>query len=207
MTTLTAIAIPVYSPITDANSSVGTRTPEPRKAYSRYIENVTFFVPIIIWHDNSPSFWALYGTEAAPAVEGRHLYGMEQSIVGSANPVQCPPYSIRTELLGISKSNVKVPVMTDKTTAFTPEQCFSFDRSVDETQLYDPIYISLERARALLALMQDNGQCLKQGFTVPHSVVMFNLDGIDASLAQVKGLLETQHDAQFDALKKAREAA
>ena len=204
---LTAIADPVYDLPTADVSAVGTRTPEPRKAYSRNNENVTFFVPIIIWHDQRPSFWGLYRTEAAQVVEGRHLFGTGRPVVGCARPVQCPPFSIRTELLGISKSNTKVLVMADKITAFMPEDCLVFDPSVDKTKLYDPVYLYIERARAILAMMQDNGQCLSEGFTIPHSVVMFNLDGIDASLTQLKKFIEIQHEAQFDALRKAEEVA
>ena len=187
---LTAIADPVYDLPTADVSAVGTLTPGPQKAYSRSIENVTFFVPIIIWHDQRPSFWVLYGTEAAQVVEGRHLSGMEQSIVGCERPVRCPPFSTLTELLGISKSNRKVLVMADKITAYMPEECFTFNQNVDKSKLYDPTYLLLNRALSSLALLQDNGQDVNEGFTVSHGTVVESLAGIQANLNQAIDLLE-----------------
>lgn len=125
----------------------------------------------------------------------------------SSNPSHAATILFRSIWCQLVLNQTQDTNMSDKITAYMPEDCFTFDPSVDKTKLYDPVYLYIERARAILAMMQDNGQCLSEGFTIPHSVVMFNLDGIDASLTQLKKFIEIQHAAQFDALRKAEEVA
>ena len=65
-------------------------------------------------------------------------------------------------------------------TAFMPEDCFAFNPNVDTSKLYDPIYIALQRAQALLSLIQRDGEDMAEGFTLPHSALMYAIDGVDA---------------------------
>lgn len=207
MTTLTANAYPVYNTPTGAKSPVGSRKPVNHKAFSRSIDNASFFMSVIIWHEGRPNLWVLYGAEPAQAGEGRHLCGTSKDVDGIANSLRYPPYSIRNEVVGNNKPTTKVLIMTEQVTAFLPEDCFAIAANVDPISFYDPIYLLLERVRASVSLMQDSGEDMREGFTVPHNVVMSSLGGIDAALAQVSQLLESQSDALFDAKRKAGEVA
>lgn len=207
MTTLTATASRVYNAPTGAKSPVGATTSVNQEAFSRSIDDVAFFMPVIIWHSGSPSLWVLFGAEPAQAGEGRHLLGTSKGVDGCGNSLRYPPYLITTGLLGNNKPTKKVLIMTEQVAAFLPEDCFALAANVDPTKLYDPIYLLLERARASVSLMQDSGEDLNEGFTVPHQVVMSSLGGIYADLAQVSQLLESQSDALFDATREAREAS
>ena len=86
--------------------------------------------------------------------------------------------------------------MTKKVTAFMPEDCYAFDPKVDTTKLYDPIYISLQRAASLIELLQDNGQDLTEGFTVPHNTVMSLLGSLETDITSAKKLMETWQISQ-----------
>ena len=97
----TTIRFVGYSVSTGAKSPVGSRKPVNQEAYSRFIENVTFFVPVIISYVKSSSLWALFRAEASQDVDGRHLLGTGQPVDGIANSIQYPPFSHRNELLGI----------------------------------------------------------------------------------------------------------
>ena len=77
-----------------------------------------------------------------------------------------------------------------KFTAFMPEDCFTFDKNVDKSKLYDPTYLLLSRALSSLSLLQDNGQDVNEGFTVSHGTVVESLAGIRANLNQAINLLE-----------------
>ena len=188
---LTAIADPVYDLPTADVSAVGTLSLLNHvKRTVALNENVTFFVPIIIWHNNSPYLWALRRTDTAKAVEGQHLYGTGKPVVGCERPVQCPPFSSLTEMLGNQKPNVKVSEMANQITAYLPEECFTFNQNVDKSKLYDPTYLLLNRALSSLALLQDNGQDVNEGFTVSHGTVVESLAGIQANLNQAIDLLE-----------------
>ena len=207
MITLTANAHPVYNPHIAAKSAIGTTTPVNQEAFSRSIDNASFFMPVIIWHEGRPNLWVLFGAEASQDVDGRHLLGTSKDVDGIANSLRYPPYSIRNDLVGNNKPTKKVLIMTEQVAAFLPEDCFAIAANVDPNSFYDPIYLLLERARASVSLMQDSGEDMREGFTVPHNVVMSSLGGIDAALAQVSQLLESQSDALFDAKRKAGEVA
>ena len=146
----------------------------------------------------APLFGCCIRAEASKVVEGGALVGMEQSLFRGVKLCAAPTIFASHRNVGYLKPT-KVQAMTDKKQAFVPESCFKIDPTVDQTKLYDPIYLALERAQALLSLMQTNGECLTEGFTVPHSVVMYSLDGIDASLSQAKTLIESQQVAQLQA--------
>ena len=171
-------------------TAVGTRTPVNQEAYSRLIVKSDFFVPEINGHSKNPELGVLYGTEAEQFVEGRHLLGMEQSIDGSANPVQRPPFSFRTDVEGIQYPPKKVITMTQKVTAYTPEDAFVFNQIVDKESLQDAVYTSLNRAQALLKLIQNEGADLEAGFTLPQSVILHALDGAEADIKQCLTLVD-----------------
>ena len=81
--------------------------------------------------------------------------------------------------------------MTDKVTAYMPEDCYAIRPEVDKTKLYDPIILTLERASALVCLMEDNGQDLEEGFTIGHSAIMHLLHGVSADLKAATHLMES----------------
>lgn len=190
MSSLIFLSVPSYSVLAGAKSSVGTRTPEHQEAFSRLNVNVAFFVPVIFADNQSLLLWGLVWAETVKAVEGHHLLGTRQLVDDSANLNQCPPYSIRTELLGIH-STKKVLVMKDKQKrAYTPEQCFTIDTSVDLSNPFDPIYTLLAGAQSLLAVLQENGADLTEGFSLNHSNVMNLLWLLDRQLEQGLRVLE-----------------
>ena len=138
----------------------------------------------------APLFGCCIRAEASKVAEGRALVGMEQSLFGCGNSyVQRPPFSITTEMLGTLKPT-KVLVMTDKITAYMPEECFTFNQNVDKSKLYDPTYLILKRIQASLVMLQDNGQDISEGFTVPHNIIIEMLAGAEANLEQAITLVE-----------------
>lgn len=195
---LTANAHPVYSSLTGAKSPVGSHTPINQEAFSRSNVIAAFFASVFNWHDKSPRLWVLHGAEPAQAGEGRYLLGAGKLANGGVNSVRYPPYSIHTEMLGNQNLTKKVSIMAQKITAFMPEDCFAFNPNVDTSKLYDPIYIALNRAQALLSLIQRDGEDMAEGFTLPHSALMYALDGVDADIKQAQQLIDLWLSAPAD---------
>ena len=178
-----------YTLATGAKSSVGTRTPELRKAYSRFNETMSFYVSVTKVYIKILSFWALYGTEAEQSVEGRHLCGTGQPVDGCENPVQCPPLSILTDVLGNNKSNTKVLVMSqnNNVTPVTPEQCFVPNKTINAN--IEPLYALVKRLESNLLLLQSDG-INSVGFSVPHASVMYSLDSASADISRLLDVLQ-----------------
>ena len=184
-----------YTTAVGANSPTRTHTSENHKAYSRFIVNVAFFVPVFLTSKKSRLLWALCRAESTSVVEGSHLCGTEQSVDCSVNSVHRPPYSIHTDKLGYNNLTTKVLIMENDTQkkqwVSTPEDCLTINASrIDTTQLQDPLFATLARALATLALLQADGADLSHGFTLQHKIIMDALWAIEGQLNQLHQLLE-----------------
>ena len=83
--------------------------------------------------------------------------------------------------------------MNKKKWATTPEDCLFLDKSItDTTKLYDPMSCALNRAQAVLDLIQSDGSDLTHGFTLDHKTIMNALWSLDGNIKQARMILKGQ---------------
>lgn len=71
-----------------------------------------------------------------------------------------------------------------------PEEIFIIDQSTEKKIHVDATLCAIERARAVLRLIWDNGGESTQGFAVSHETIMNGLWSVSAMLEQAVQLLE-----------------
>ncbi len=79
----------------------------------------------------------------------------------------------------------------------TPEDCLFLDRArVDTSKLEDPLSTALNRAMAVLHLIQGDGSDLEQGFTFDHKIIMNALWALEGNIKQAQMILEASFSNQ-----------